>query len=86
MSLGRTEKPTGDVRDIAGDYLAAYQAEYKLYRDVGLDDKADEVAKVLEDLGHPVKEKAVKKAPAKQRAVAHDATEKAVEGDVNPKA
>lgn len=81
--------PHDDVRDIAADYLKAYIAEYELYRAVG-DPRADEVAEVLKDLGHPVgesKEKAApKKAPAKQRAVAHDATEKAVEGDVNPKA
>lgn len=84
MSLGRKTADNNDIRDIQADYLEAYKAEYALYRGAGLDEKADAVAEVLEGLGHPVKAKA-KKAPAKQRAVAADTTEKAVEGDVNPK-
>jgi len=84
MSLGRKAAENGDVRDIEADYVKAYLAEYHLYRGAGLNEKADEVADILDAMGHPVKAKA-KKTPAKQRAVAADTTEKAVEGDVNPK-
>lgn len=84
MSFGRPLRD-GEVRDVDADYLAAYQAEYAAYKAAGLD-RADEVAEILDGLGHPVKAKAApKKTPAKQRAVAADTTEKAVEGDVNPK-
>jgi len=85
MSLGRKVTDNGDVRDIEADYVNAYLAEYHVYRGAGLNEKADEVAKILDAMGHPVKESKPKKAPAKQRAVAADTTEKAVEGDVNPK-
>lgn len=68
MSLGRTEVTSKDVRDIAGDYLKAYIAEYGSYTAAGLTEKAADVAKVLKGLGHEVvKEKAV--APKAQKAV-----------------
>lgn len=84
MSLGRKVAENTDVRDIEADYVNAYLAEYNAYCGAGLDEKADEVANILDAMGHPVKAKA-KKTPAKQRAIAADTTEKAVEGDANPK-
>lgn len=66
MSLGRPEQTSGDVRDIAADYLNAHIEEYKSYLNSGNQERANQVAVVLRQLGHEVD-----KAPigVKERAV-----------------
>lgn len=67
------------VRDVEGDYLRAYLAEYASYKAAGLEKRAEDVARALRALGHEV--------PAvKERAVyaAAEPLERAVEADTAP--
>lgn len=81
MSLGRPDKPGGDIRDVAADYLNAHIAEYTSYKTAGNTERAAEVAAVLKQLGHEVEPK---KAPPKEKAIPANTLEKAVESDVPP--
>lgn len=59
------------IRDVEGDYRAAYLEEYESYKRVGRDDEAEAVAKILrDDYDHDPtgKKRAAKKASAPERA------------------
>jgi len=71
-----------EVRDVKADYIAAHLAEFESYKTAGLTERANAVAVVLRQLGVEVD-----KAPAgvKERAVAPEPVERAVEADAPPK-
>jgi hypothetical protein len=77
MTLVRKEPVSDSVRDIKGDYIRAYLAEYHSYKAAGLEKRAEDVARALRDLGHEVQ-------PARERAVSPPPVERAVEADVAP--
>lgn len=81
MALGRPVRP-GDVRDEKADLIAAHLEEYETYARAGMQERANQVAVVLGKLGH-----AIEKVPAgaKQRAVAEEPVERAVETEEAPK-
>ena len=81
MSLGRPDKPSGDVRDINAAYIEAYLAEYESFIAAGQQERANEVAVELRRLGHEIDKVP---AGAKERAV-EPPLETAVEADAPPK-
>ncbi len=66
-------------RDIDGDYVRAYREEYAAYMAAGLYGRADTVAAVLGELGHPVTP------PAKETAIEAGEVERAVEPPAAPR-
>lgn len=85
MSLSRNHPDTADgIRDITGDYIKAYLADYHNLVAAGRQADAEAIAHELRFLGHEVKPK-VTKAPAKEKAVGQEPLETAVEADEPPK-
>jgi hypothetical protein len=78
MSLGKPVRNSEYVRDVEADVLNATIAEYEKFNAAGLPERAKAVAAELKKLGYDV---APKKATAKEKAVAADTTEKAVESE-----
>lgn len=81
MSIGRNHPSTNPgIRDAAADYLAAHVAEHESYANAGMTEKAAEVAAVLRALGHEVRPEKPTEGQ-KERAVAPEPLERAVESD-----
>lgn len=71
------------VRDAKADYVKALLEEYESYKRANMADRADAVAAELRKYGHEVKPRPA--AGVKERAVASEPLEKAVEADEAPK-
>lgn len=76
MALGRKISNNKFVRDVDADYKEALLAEYHVYVGAGAEDRAQRVAEELKKMGYEVEKP---KRAVKQRAVAADDTEKAVD-------
>jgi hypothetical protein len=80
IGLGGNSAEPHLIRDVDSDYVKAYLADYERFASLGRDDLLEAIARELRILGHEVKPKATK-APAKEKAVAPEPLETAVEND-----